>query len=190
MSKRRWRKLSREEFQLLQAMRNERRKQRAASRAAAKTVTPGRALADAARRSGYIVDASSHPEDIAMELLVAGIPLLGALPVASASTQPLSAVAPKPSPPKPVRDKDAKKFYASPEWKRARYDALKRHGARCQCCGATAATGARINVDHIRPLKANWHLRLEQSNLQVLCGSCNAGKGNRDKTDWRHPSHV
>ena len=29
------------------------------------------------------------------------------------------------------------------------------------------------------------HLALKLTNLQVLCGDCNAGKGNRDTTDWR-----
>jgi 5-methylcytosine-specific restriction endonuclease McrA len=28
-------------------------------------------------------------------------------------------------------------------------------------------------------------LSLDQANLQVLCATCNAGKGNWDKTDWR-----
>lgn len=77
------------------------------------------------------------------------------------------------------------KFLQTMEWRRARYDALKRHGRRCQCCGATPATGAVMNVDHILPRKTHPQLALDPENLQVLCADCNAGKGNRDTTDWR-----
>ena len=63
--------------------------------------------------------------------------------------------------------------------------ALKQYGARCQCCGATPAMGAVMNVDHIKPRKLFPHLALEVSNLQILCHECNHGKGNWDMTDWR-----
>ncbi len=76
-------------------------------------------------------------------------------------------------------------FYQSPEWKRARIDALVRLGRRCGCCGASPETGAVLNVDHIKPLRFNWHLRLDQNNLQILCAECNEGKGNRLETDFR-----
>ncbi|MCZ6605441.1 MAG: HNH endonuclease [Alphaproteobacteria bacterium] len=42
-----------------------------------------------------------------------------------------------------------------------------------------------MNVDHIKPLRRYWELRLASRNLQVLCGGCNHGKGNRDEADWR-----
>jgi len=76
-------------------------------------------------------------------------------------------------------------FLATYEWRRARMVALKKYGARCQCCGATPATGAVINVDHIKPRKLFPHLALDIDNLQVLCHDCNHGKGNWDQTDWR-----
>jgi 5-methylcytosine-specific restriction endonuclease McrA len=63
--------------------------------------------------------------------------------------------------------------------------ALKKHGARCQCCGASPATGAVINVDHIKPRKLFPELALDVENLQILCSECNHGKGNWDMTDWR-----
>jgi hypothetical protein len=44
-------------------------------------------------------------------------------------------------------------FLSSYEWRRLRMQALKLHGAQCQCCGATPATGAVMNVDHIKPRK-------------------------------------
>ncbi len=64
-------------------------------------------------------------------------------------------------------------------------EALKRHGARCQCCGATPADGVRMHVDHIKPRRLFPQLALEVENLQVLCELCNHGKGNWDTTDWR-----
>lgn len=76
-------------------------------------------------------------------------------------------------------------FLSSYEWRRLRMQALKLHGAKCQCCGATPSTGAVMNVDHIKPRKLFPNLALELSNLQVLCHECNHGKGNWDMTDWR-----
>lgn len=76
-------------------------------------------------------------------------------------------------------------FLSSFEWRAIRMMALKRHGAICQCCGASAKTGAVINVDHIKPRQEFPELALELDNLQVLCHECNHGKGNWDKTDWR-----
>jgi hypothetical protein len=79
-------------------------------------------------------------------------------------------------------------FLMSYEWRQARMIALKRHGAKCGCCGATAATGAVLNVDHIKPRRTHPELALDQNNLQVLCAACNHGKGNWDDTDWRRPT--
>ncbi len=86
---------------------------------------------------------------------------------------------------------DREAFYLSWEWRRLRMEVLKKHGARCQCCGAgrndVTAAGApvRICVDHIQPLAKRWDLRLDSENLQVLCDECNQGKGAWDRTDWR-----
>lgn len=82
-------------------------------------------------------------------------------------------------------------FYNSWEWRTTRMEVLKEHGRACQCCGAepgmktAAGDPVRICVDHIKPLSLFWHLRLEKSNLQVLCDECNQGKGNWDQTDFR-----
>ena len=85
--------------------------------------------------------------------------------------------------PKPSVADDA--FLFSFEWRRLRMRAIKLHGARCQCCGATPKEGAVINVDHIKPRKKYPELALCLDNLQVLCNECNHGKGNWDETDWR-----
>lgn len=76
-------------------------------------------------------------------------------------------------------------FYDSREWKKLRYEALKLHGAKCQCCGVSSADGARLNVDYIRPRSQFPELALELMNLQVLCSWYNVGKGAWDQTDWR-----
>lgn len=95
----------------------------------------------------------------------------------------LRAVATKPSA-QPFAATDA--FLQSYQWRKARMQALIEHGARCQCCGASPATGAVMNVDHIKPRKTHPELALELSNLQVLCSECNHGKGNWSVRDWRH----
>lgn len=76
-------------------------------------------------------------------------------------------------------------FLESYQWRRVRMEALIKHKAICQCCGASRKTGAVINVDHIKPRKLYPHLALDLNNLQVLCHECNHGKGNWDMTDWR-----
>lgn len=78
-----------------------------------------------------------------------------------------------------------KRFYESYEWRKLRYSILKKYGFKCLACGRSSADGAVLHVDHIKPVRANWHLRLDQDNLQPLCDWCNHGKGNWDETDLR-----
>jgi 5-methylcytosine-specific restriction endonuclease McrA len=78
-----------------------------------------------------------------------------------------------------------KSFLSSYKWRKLRMVALKKHGPRCQCCGATPEIGAVMNVDHIKPRKKYPELALDIENLQILCGACNHGKSNWDETDWR-----
>jgi len=81
-------------------------------------------------------------------------------------------------------------FLQTYEWRKVRMEALKKYGAKCQCCGATPAHGAVMNVDHIKPRKIFPHLALDINNLQILCHECNHGKGNWDMTDWRESSEI
>lgn len=76
-------------------------------------------------------------------------------------------------------------FCSSMKWKQLRYLALKNTDGRCQCCGATAADGVQIHVDHIKPRSKYPDLALSLDNLAVLCSDCNIGKGSWDETDWR-----
>jgi len=87
--------------------------------------------------------------------------------------------------PQPIPSVASDAFLSTYEWRRVRMQALKKYGARCQCCGATPASGAVMNVDHIKPRKIFPELALSLENLQVLCHECNHGKGNWDMTDWR-----
>lgn len=75
-------------------------------------------------------------------------------------------------------------FYDSAEWRRLRFTVLNERGRKCECCGAMPPN-AVIHVDHIKSLKKRWDLRLDPSNLQVLCEDCNRGKGSHDETDFR-----
>ena len=76
----------------------------------------------------------------------------------------------------------SKAFFNGTAWYKLRYQALVRDGAHCRCCGTAQGP---MHVDHIKPRSTHPHLALTLNNLQVLCQSCNLGKGNWDSTDWR-----
>lgn len=78
-------------------------------------------------------------------------------------------------------------FYHSPEWLELRYQALKLHGGKCQCCGRSPPEVV-LNADHVKPRIKFPGLQLAISNIQVLCRDCNVGKGFKDQTDWRPKS--
>lgn len=61
-----------------------------------------------------------------------------------------------------------------------RFKILHRDHYRCQTCGASAASGADLHVDHILPISKGG--TNEESNLRVLCSECNIGRGNRYDT--------
>ncbi len=72
-------------------------------------------------------------------------------------------------------------FLNSPEWRRVRYEALRRNDGRCELCGRNKhqlEPGEFLNVDHIKPRRTHPWLALSLDNLQVLDSACNAGKGN------------
>jgi len=76
-------------------------------------------------------------------------------------------------------------FYDSPEWLDLRYRVLQKAGGSCKLCGCRAAPDNPLHVDHIKPRSLHPELTLAESNMQVLCKSCNLGKSNKDSTDWR-----
>lgn len=78
-------------------------------------------------------------------------------------------------------------FYKTFAWAELRYKALKMNDGCCELCGRGKSEGVILNVDHIKSVRRYPELKLNLNNLQVLCGSCNWGKGNKDETDWRSP---
>lgn len=76
-------------------------------------------------------------------------------------------------------------FYESREWLDLRYRVLQKAGGSCKLCGCRATPENPIQVDHIKPRSTHPELALVESNMQVLCKSCNMGKSNKDDTDWR-----
>ncbi len=76
-------------------------------------------------------------------------------------------------------------FYESREWLDLRYRVLQKAGGSCKLCGCRATAENPLHVDHIEPRSKRPELALVESNLQVLCKSCNMGKSNKDNTDWR-----
>lgn len=63
-----------------------------------------------------------------------------------------------------------------------RYEVLKRAKFHCELCGISADVKA-LEVDHIIPKNHGGEDSI--NNYQALCFSCNASKGDRDKTDFR-----
>lgn len=76
-------------------------------------------------------------------------------------------------------------FYQSDEWRKLRYQALKRSAGACECCGRGGSPSSPLHVDHIKPRARYPERSLDLDNLQVLCEDCNLGKGAWDETDWR-----
>lgn len=94
----------------------------------------------------------------------------------------------KPQQPKKRENKTSKSgFYSSWEWKKARYEAIKKFEQRCMCCGWQPGDTERghLVVDHIKPRSKYPKLALDLTNLQVLCNDCNMGKSNDSEDDWR-----
>lgn len=60
---------------------------------------------------------------------------------------------------------------------RIRHQILERDDFRCLDCGASAATGAVLEVDHTIPISKGGSNDL--SNLRTLCTDCNRGKSDR-----------
>jgi hypothetical protein len=79
-------------------------------------------------------------------------------------------------------DKKLSTFYQSVKWRGARDYVFAHNPNECAYCG----TVDKLQIDHIRPLRHNWDLRLVIDNLQILCEDCNYKKGSNP--DYRYHS--
>lgn len=55
-----------------------------------------------------------------------------------------------------------------------RYNIMKRDGFKCVICGRSQNDGAKLHVDHIKPVSKGG--KTVESNLRTLCDMCNLGK--------------
>lgn len=83
-----------------------------------------------------------------------------------------------------ARDKDSTAFYKSKDWILKRQEALLRDNGLCLHCLANKRMKPADMVDHIKPIKVDWSLRLRLSNLQSLCNPCHNRKTADDKTKY------
>lgn len=75
-------------------------------------------------------------------------------------------------------NQEASEFYRSHEWRSCRREFLKNNLSReCVYCKIELNENNKLNVDHIKPLKYYWDLRIDHSNLQIVCKECNLKKG-------------
>lgn len=82
------------------------------------------------------------------------------------------------------RDQKTARFYKSKEWELVRQQVLIRDKGLCQdCLDEQRITTADV-VDHIKPLRLFWHLRLTLSNLRPLCHMHHNRKTVEDKRKY------
>lgn len=73
-------------------------------------------------------------------------------------------------------------FYSSTEWKKFRFYVLSRKRKICTLCGSDE----HLQVDHIKPRSLFPELAFVESNMQLLCRTCNFGKGlGKTKTSYK-----
>ena len=77
---------------------------------------------------------------------------------------------------------ETKKFYNTDEWQSLRKEYMEKNKAKyfkCNYCDENVSLNKTLNIDHIKPLKTHWHLRLDINNLQILCQDCNKFKASK-----------
>jgi 5-methylcytosine-specific restriction protein A len=65
------------------------------------------------------------------------------------------------------RDREAKRFYDSAAWQRARRERLAEHPV-CERCGRAWAA----HVHHVKPLRDYPALALDRNNHEAICAPC------------------
>lgn len=83
-----------------------------------------------------------------------------------------------------VRDQKSKQFYGSSEWVAVRnLMRVQTSNLCCMCLDENEIVIADV-CDHIIPIKVDWNLRLELSNLQMLCHKHHRIKTLEDKQKY------
>ena len=77
-----------------------------------------------------------------------------------------------------LRDREARAFYTSREWKHLRQNFLIEHPF-CEECRKNGRLNKAIVADHVIPIKQGGPA-LDESNLQALCASCHGSKSIRE----------
>lgn len=84
------------------------------------------------------------------------------------------------------RDREAKRFYGSAAWRRARDAVLIRDNGLCQPCLRRKRITPANTVHHKDPLRKAWDKALDLDNLEAICPACH----NREHaSDRRHETH-
>lgn len=83
------------------------------------------------------------------------------------------------------RDRRAAAFYNSPAWKRLRRHRLMIDHGLCQDCLLENRITPADVVDHIKPVRMFWHLRLRLDNTRSLCHACHNRKTAEDKRRYK-----
>ena len=81
---------------------------------------------------------------------------------------------------KQYRKENSELCLQSTEWGRLKLKMFKTYTAECPRC----TSKKNIEVDHFKPVSKYPELKLEFTNLQFLCRSCNREKGNKDDPRW------
>lgn len=71
-----------------------------------------------------------------------------------------------------IKQGDVKRFYKSREWRRKRWQILRRDNYECQKCKKEGRYHKAETVHHIKHLKDCPELALVDSNLVSLCFNC------------------
>lgn len=65
--------------------------------------------------------------------------------------------------------------------KRVRYEVIRRDGSRCRYCGRSVDDGAKLTVDHVKPVALGGSD--DPTNLVAACLDCNIGKASVGPSD-------
>ena len=81
------------------------------------------------------------------------------------------------------QNKQSAVYIRSQMTQKLRYQILRRDNFACVICGRTQSDGAKLHVDHIKPVAKGG--TNDESNLRTLCDMCNFGK-----SDFYDPNGV